>query len=584
MTARRTGRLSPRRIRWSRVLPPAALVATALGLSVALMPEADDLGLLDIEAGRVENAVSRLERAAAEGTRLASTVATLARARAELGDVEGAVRDLEGLRQSRPDDTALLQALADHYEGLGRYPPLVSVLLRMQELAPEPQRQRRVVQVFGELQDDARQRRALSDLLQSGQGRFNEYLQLAHAEAAAGHPAEAARVLRALNEQFTVRNRIDIVAFDIALLLASQQDRAALERAGAWLAARRDVALSARQLAEVFVAQTRPDLAVTMLRRVSRGQNREPQLMAAIAQAEQAAGNEDAALAILDDLERAGDGPGGTPLMRLQLAIALDSPPHMVAAAGSLAPASLSAAQIGPVISAAMRIGARQPLSQIVALPPARLKAVDPIVLAEAHLMLRDPDTARRWSDRAARSIDGNMERALYLADVELRLRRRSRALDALALVVPDAEASRSEASPAAPLQRALPAHLIDDLAYLYIRAGQQRHGRAVLTALRDRQPSPEADDAWALAALAAGRTAAVSTWFAGVADERPWNAAFLKDIAHLAMGAEAYALAADAARRLVDMRGLDGDRILLAQTLLAANRPWTSAAMTPIE
>jgi hypothetical protein len=119
---------------------------------------------------------------------------------------------------------------------------------------------------------------------------------------------------------------------------------------------------------------------------------------------------------------------------------------------------------------------------------------------------------------------------------------------------------------------------LLEDIARLFIRLKRPQEGRLAFEEIRSRERSREADHAWALLSAAAGRENDVRTWLRSV-NRATLSPPFLRDLVFIAMDGKAFDAAADGAQRLVAVRGLDSDRMLLAEATAAAGRPWVRLA-----
>ena len=201
------------------------------------------------------------------------------------------------------------------------------------------------------------------------------------------------------------------------------------------------------------------------------------------------------------------------------------------------------------------------------------LLSIDSVLAAQIFLAMGDRIMAQRWCDLSAEQVKGQPIRAVQIAEVELRLGRRHKAVAALRQAVPFrfAEGRPPELSHESTL---LDPSVLVDVARTYIRLGLVHENWAVMDALRRQQPSGEAEMAWALAAAGAGRASELFYWLQArsVGSIKP---EFLKEITFVANHAKARSVAADAARRLVTTRGNDSDRMLMAEVFTAAGLPW---------
>jgi tetratricopeptide (TPR) repeat protein len=229
-----------------------------------------------------------------------------------------------------------------------------------------------------------------------------------------------------------------------------------------------------------------------------------------------------------------------------------------MAAAERLGWATVPGDLLQAVVAAALAAGKAEALERLAALGEERL-ASSPVLLARLRLAVGDAEGAQRWSDRAAETLAGKPELALQLAELELQLKRRDRA-GALLLgpVLTDP---------------ALPPAALPTVARLLIQAGRAGEGAAALATLRQSQPSAATEEAWALAAAAAGHGEAVATWLADPEHAAP-AVSLLQDLLHLALDAGARGLALPVAERLVRVRGHAEDGLLLARLLFEAKQP----------
>jgi len=543
---------------WSQ-LPLLLMIASAAGLTVALVPRGRELALLRMEAGDSRSAVAALERLAASGDRSPATLAALSRALAETGDPAGAARLLEGLVEERPDDRAVLEALAGYQRAAGRNEKLIHTLRALQAAAPRIEWQRELARLLGEAGKTEDRRQALRVLVGQFLALPIDYVALARSEQAAGDPAAGAAVLRQLAARHPQAVDASIVGLEISMLLASGEGEQALRRGEQWLQGRRDLVLAAAILGGALSVGGRPDLAVTLLKPHAEARN-EPDLVAALAQAESDAGDPGAGLHRLERLEQSADamGAGSARLLRLRLAMAIRDTDRAMAAAEMMGLRNLPPDVLAQLSRVPLTAGRADALRRILDTAGDGFLHFDVVLAAQIHLALGDREAAGHWSERAAQELVGQPERLLEIAAVEFRLGRSDRALELLGRAVSDPALA--------------PSGLVD-AARFYIRAGRAADGVLVLDALRQHRPSPAADSAWALAATASGRAGEVGAWFA--ADrERDLAPDLLRDLAYLAIDAGGADLAVGAAERLFEIRHGADEALLLARTLLKSEQP----------
>ena len=538
--------------------PVLALGTVAVALSLALVPRGWELAQLSMEAGDPWRAAAILEAKVTAGDRSPATIAALARARAGTGDATGAAQLLEALVAERPRDPAALRALAEVQRTARRTDGLIRTLERLQEIAPTVPRERELARLYGAAGRSADQLALLRNLVARATAEPNDYLVLAKLEASMGRPLAGVGVLQVLGTRRPQAVDASLVGLELRLMLAGGEAEQALQRADQWLQGRRDLAESGPLLAGSLTTGGRPDLAVTLLERYT-GADTDLRLIAALSQAESDAGHPAAGLQRLERLDPTGDaGSKQAALLRLRLALVIGDIDRTMAAAERLGWAVVPDDLLQSVAAAALMAGQAETLQRLAALGEERL-AFTPILVARLRLAVGDADGARRWSDRAMATLTGQPELALQVVELELQLERRDRAA-ALLLgpVLTDP---------------ALPPATLPTVARLLIRSGQAGAGVPALAALRRSQPSAAVDEAWALAAAAAGHGDAVAAWLAAPGHAAP-AINLLQDLLHLALDAGARGLALTTAERLVTARGSAEESLLLARLLFEAKQP----------
>ena len=539
-------------------LPLLVLIASAIGLTVALVPHGRELALLRMQAGDAQGAVTALEALVAAGDRSPATLAALARALSRAGNVAAAAQLLERLVAERPGDRATLEALAGFQRDAGRTEGLIRTLEALQTLAPTVDWQRELAALLGAAGRPEERRQALRVLVERFAAEPVDYVELARAEQAAGDPAAGAAILQRLAARHPAAIDASVVGLQLSMLLASGEAEQALQRGRQWLEGRNDLPSSAAILGGALSVGGRPDLAVTLLEPHA-GQGADPDLVAALAQAESDAGKPEQGLRRLEQLGTTAKamGAGTAALLRLQLALVVGDTDRAMMAAEIMGMRKLPAEMLARLARVPLAIGRTDALRRILAAAGDGFLQVDAVLAARIQLALGDTDAARRWSDRAAREVAGPPERMVEIAEVEVRLGRIDRMLDMLGRAVAD--------------PRLAPKGLVD-IARLYMQAGRAADGALALDALRRRLPSPAADSAWALTATAAGQVREVGAWLAANRGEG-LSADVLKDLVYLATDAKGTALAVAAAERLFELRSGGDEGLLLARVLLNADQ-----------
>jgi hypothetical protein len=193
------------------------------------------------------------------------------------------------------------------------------------------------------------------------------------------------------------------------------------------------------------------------------------------------------------------------------------------------------------------------------------------IFIAETSLALGERTTASEWARRAAQDAKNNPEFGTRLARLELSLRHRNLALAALRSGLPFVFQDGQR-----PLFSGKPyvnENLLGPIVRLYAELGMAAEGQLVLEVLKEKQPSPEADQAWAISAAMARRQDVVIEWLK-TNDERRIEPDFLKELIFTAIKSGSPGLALSAATRLAQDRGSDSDRMLLAEVKVLFGAP----------
>ena len=530
-----------------------------LGTSFLVIPRGRELALLRFQTGDRQAGLAMLEERLAMGDRSPATLAALAAARAETGDVNGAARLLEEATGRGLRTPALLFMLEGLERRAGRTDQLVGTLVQLQEVMPSMERQREIARRYAEAGNNAAHLRAFRDLIRSFSAEPVEYVTLARLEAASGDPHAAVAVLQALAARTPQAIDASIVGLEIGLLLSAGEADGAFNRGRQWLAGRSDLTLSAPIVAGAFSVGGRPDFAVSLLTAIAAA-TPEPEIVAALAQAESDTGDLEAGLRSLEQLDANANTSAGqhAALLRLQLALAVQEVNRAWAAADRIGMAALPADMLLRLSELGLDRQRPDLLRAILAAADQSVFAQDPVIATRVALALGDRVAALRWSAIAAETVADKPDRAVQLAAAELQLGRPDVVVTLLDRAVANA---------------ALTPTGLRETASLYIRANRAEQGSVALDARRRADPSDAAALAWALTATASGKGTAVLAWLTqSPPPTLPANA--LQDLFYLATDAHAPGLALEAAGRLVGLRGSSADAVLLIRAQLSAGNP----------
>jgi tetratricopeptide (TPR) repeat protein len=399
-----------------------------------------------------------------------------------------------------------------------------------------------------------------------------DFVELAKVEGANGNPGAGIEVLRRLEAFRPAAIDTSVVALDMALRISANQAGSALGRAERWVARSRVPGRDVLPLASVFAAQGYPALALKLLAPLA-AQSRDPALILVTSQAEIDAGSREQALRRLETFSaRARDriSPELAQL-RLRLAASMNMHPRAAEAAIAMGIPSIPADLLPAAATASTRSGRGEIAEAIRARLQNEQASLRPVHIAETFLALGDRTAASEWARRAAPDANADPETAIRLARLELNLMHRNLALAALRSGLPFVFWDGQQ--PVFEGDGHVPQGLLAPISRLYAELGMAAEGLLVLELLLEKQPSTEAEQAWALSAAMARRSEAVIDWLK-TNGERRINPDFLKELVFVATRSGSQGLALSAATRLAQDRGTDSDRMLLAELKVMFGAP----------
>jgi tetratricopeptide (TPR) repeat protein len=561
---------------WNTLRGQYTLLLTAvaaISLSLFFVPRGAELGLLNLELGFTHQALAILEENVAAGDSSAATIGALAQARAQVGDLPGAVSLLERLLGEYPRDPDLLQTLAGHYRRLGRLEESLRLVERLSTVQPSQGSLQELARLYGELNRPVEQRRVLRQLVIASRPDTADFVELAKIEKAMGNPSAGIEVLRRLEALRPAAMDTSVLALDMSLRIAANQVGSALGRAERWLARSRMPARDVLPLASVFAVEGYPAVALKLLLPLA-DKSHDPALVFAASQAEIDAGSREPALRRLETFAARAKDRISPELAQLRLRLAASMGMHTRAADAAKAMGIASVPM--DLLAAAATASLRAERPELVAAIRTRLRneqtALAPVFLAETSLALGERVAASEWARRAAPDAKDNPETATKLARLELSLLHRNLALAALRSGLPFM--FQDGQRPVFRGNQHVPENLLGAVGRLYAELGMAAEGQMVLEVLMEKQPSPEAEQAWAMSAAMARRQDAVIEWLR-TNDDKRINPDVLKELVFTAIKSGSPGLALGAAARLAQDRGTDSDRMLLAEVKVLFGAPW---------
>lgn len=537
-----------------------AIVALTIAISWILLPAREELGLIDAEAGRIDRASERLEAVIATGNTSPEGVAALARARLNSADVEGALVLLEQLARKQPEDPNLQMEIARIYQGLEVPEKEIQALAGNASLRSRERVQRRLADLFELTDDRVKARRALEVVIALKKADGDDYRRLARLYAEDGLIETAVHVLSVAVDTPDGTGVLEMLGEELQMRLSIGGPDGLAERISTVLTRNKASVMQVRSLLSQVTAWGYPDLVVDVLSQGQYGSSVE--LMKLHIEALSKMQRRGDALAALNRLmELANKGDLATRLTALDCAVSLEAWPQVKQVIETVGLTQVPSSRIGAAAAAAINLKGVAFARSVVDAIEKQQPWVDPIVVAELHLVAGLFQEARAQAVAAENSIGFDTARALYLVDLFLRLKMRGEAGDLL-------EQAFARSSDTLTWERSLAVNSADDAAYLFLRLGRAEAGYRVLARLREVTGDPSYDGAWALLAAASDRPNAVKKWLTSDgSSELPET--YLRDLRSLASQAGAKSLAIRLAKIVAHKSGTDRDKLSWAGEII---------------
>lgn len=243
-----------------------AMFAGAVGLGVLLLPgDAERVAMLERD-GLEREALQILEERFAAGDRRQHTLYQLGRSYEQTGNIPKARQMLELLAEQRPRDLATQTRLSNFLKQIGDQPAYLAQLNRQIDVKYAEAACKELVGVLRLAGDYAEEQAALQKCRQKGYRRPEDMVRLAGLLAADGDVAQAAVLLRGVDDLKRLKSERERVQL-FAMLVDSDQPREALRRGIKWAKGGRDENL-ALTLIEMLLRAKNPDTAIEFAREV----------------------------------------------------------------------------------------------------------------------------------------------------------------------------------------------------------------------------------------------------------------------------------------------------------------------------
>ena len=246
----------------------AVLFLGAISVGWLLLPgERERIAMLERD-GQFRQALDILEARFEHGDRSQRVLYQLQRLYEHFGDLDKSRRSLELLAAQRPRDPHLRRRLARFYKQTQDEPSYIAALESELAIAYSEPTCRELIGLYRRSGEYEREQKTIGQCRERGYRRADDVVRLAHLVAADGDLAQAASLLRSVDDRRKLPNERDRLVFFAAMLEADQAEEAQ-KRGIRWLKAAKDDNL-AMALIETLIRENRHELAMELTRQVSR--------------------------------------------------------------------------------------------------------------------------------------------------------------------------------------------------------------------------------------------------------------------------------------------------------------------------
>ncbi|MDH4064647.1 MAG: hypothetical protein OEW19_09615, partial [Acidobacteriota bacterium] len=533
------------------------LASLALMLGIAMLPRGDELLLIHVKNRDIARA-RELLAAARDSVSTAASVVALDELFLLEGRVDEAIAETEAYAEARPDDAEAWIRLTRMYADAQRLDDQIRALSHVYRLEPSTPRARQLAILYRWTGDETAESNVLHDLVRDDQASAAEALRSARLDASLGRPERAYDTLERLRVQQPASFDYAAVELYASLIVDLRgTDRLALPlRLLPVVQTEPEVLL---QLARTLNTWGRPDAAVALFD-TPPGAEAPPARLAMRARV--ATGTSEASRVARELAARDAAQPlAPEPLAALvDLSLSLGDYETVESLLGNPAH-SVEPATITVAISHAIAHDARAQAQAIIARAGDAGLSESPMLALDLAVERGDVDGAERWIGLLDHSPDTTPDEEAAVAQFESRLGFKDRAFSRLAALTESGVA---------------PEWVANDLAALAVDVGRADEALALLSS----SGSPADRSAWARLAVTTGKSDLVEAWLMSEA-VRKRDAQPLSDAYYLLADRGDAFRATIAAQRLFDVRGTDGDAVILGQALTASGR--SSEALVPL-
>lgn len=531
------------------ILALAVVILGAGALSIAILPNRQELGTMYLRDRKYEESRALFERQIAEGDLSAQTVSALLTIYLQYGDVDRAIdltRRFGDRLGDRPDILSRLATLyaADMRMGLYR-----RTLARL--VAIEPTAERLDALADAALKADDRETRlsALKEMVAQNWASPSRMLELADLALELGRVDEARSTLLQIAEKSPRELDWSYRSLIVQLALRAGDIEQASRYTTQWLDGTEPQS-ALISVAQLWLEAGHPGRAVTILESRADLEGKSEPWRANYVFALRRAGRNDDAFARLSQWLGRDLVTPALSIDFIEMAIARRDYDLALKVFDRIGADRLPSAAVLLLVTGFHQAGRIADVDRIVAALGSERMAELPILSAQIAIARGDKATARHWvgvaMDKAVLSVDDRVALATVLIDIG----DDKRAFDLLRPVADDP-------SP--------PKEALILLGELYARGPDAESGYWEVNALLARHYSPELRAVWAELGLATGRIAEVRDW---LAQTREIPARTLDNLFYLAERRDSWDVAVAAAERLLELSPSDRarERLALAQ------------------
>jgi len=254
-------------------IPPHLLVMAlvfigAVVIGYLLLPDENErIAMLEGD-GHDRQALELLEQRFAAGDRAQRTLFQLRHLYEEKGDIARATQMLELLAAARPRDANVQRHLAELYRSTQNETAYVGAMEKRLATRFWQPACKELVGIYRGKGDFDAEQRTLETCRKKGYRRTDDIIRLAHLTAVDGNTAEAARLLKSVDDRRHLRDDSDRLMLFAALVDAGEADDAK-RRAARWFKGSKDDTL-VLQMIDTLAVSDRDELAISFAREVGR--------------------------------------------------------------------------------------------------------------------------------------------------------------------------------------------------------------------------------------------------------------------------------------------------------------------------